>query len=111
MAEISGPPGPPGSSNVPARLLTTAELEAVIQRAVELQTTREDMAEGLSEAEVMRIGQELGLEAVAVRRAIAEVRWRPPVEKGVLAGVMGPGIIRAARTIRRPAAELGMLIE
>src|ERR1700741_3273998 len=88
MAEIAGPPGPPGSSNVPARLLTSAQLEAVIQRAVELQTTREDMAAGLSEAEVLRIGQELGP-----------------------AGVLGPGVPGAPRPLGRPAAELGMFIE
>ncbi|HEU4452742.1 MAG TPA: hypothetical protein VFR81_06765 [Longimicrobium sp.] len=107
----SGPPGPPGSSGLPARRLSSAELEAVFQRATELQSTREDAAEGLTEGEVVRIGQEMGLEPHVVRRAIAEVRSRAPAEQGMLAGMMGPGIVRVARTIRRPAVEVGMLLE
>jgi hypothetical protein len=102
----------PGGSNLPARKLSGTELEAVIKRAVELQTVREtEMTDGLTDAEVVRIGQELGIEQHLVRRAIAEVRGRPPEEHGVVAGMMGPGIVRAARTIRRPAVELGMFLE
>ena len=107
-----GPPGPPGGSGLPARRLSSAELEAVIQRAVELQTTREEMADGITEGEVVRIGQELGLEPHVVRRAIAEVRSRAPAEQGMMAGMMGgPGTVRAGRTIRRPATEVGMFLE
>ncbi|HEX8906512.1 MAG TPA: hypothetical protein VF771_16800, partial [Longimicrobiaceae bacterium] len=102
----------PGGSNLPVRKLSSTELEAVIKRAVELQTAREtEMTDGLTDAEVVRIGQELGIEQHLVRRAIAEVRGRPPEEHGMLAGMMGPGIVRAARTIRRPAVELGMFLE
>ena len=104
--------GPPGGSGLPARMLSSTELEAVIKRAVELQTVREtEMTDGLSDAEVVRIGKELGLEQHLVRRAIAEVRSRPPEEHGLLPGVMGPGVVRAARTIRRPAVELGIFLE
>jgi len=104
--------GPPGGSGLPARMLSSTELEAVIKRAVELQTAREtEMTDGLSDAEVVRIGQELGLEQHLVRRAIAEVRSRPPEEHGVVAGMMGPGVVRASRTIRRPAVELGIFLE
>jgi hypothetical protein len=103
---------PPGGSGLPARKLSSTELEAVIKRAVELQTVREtEMTDGLSDAEVVRIGQELGLEQHLVRRAIAEVRSRPPEEHGLLAGAMGPGVVRASRTIRRPPVELGMFLE
>jgi hypothetical protein len=103
---------PPGGSGLPARMLSSTELEAVIKRAVELQTVREtEMTDGLSDAEVVRIGKELGLEQHLVRRAIAEVRSRPPEEHGLLSGVMGPGLVRAARTIRRPAVELGIFLE
>ena len=102
----------PGGSNLPARKLSSTELEAVIKRAVELQTVREtEMTDGLSDAEVVRIGKELGLEQHLVRRSIAEVRSRPPEETGLVAAAMGPGVVRAARTIRRPAVELGMFLE
>jgi hypothetical protein len=104
--------GPPGGSGLPARMLSSTELEAVIKRAVELQTVREtEMTDGLSDSEVVRIGQELGLEQHLVRRAIAEVRSRAPEEHGLVAGMMGPGIVRAARTIRRPPVELGIFLE
>jgi hypothetical protein len=103
---------PPGGAGLPARMLSSTELEAVIKRAVELQTAREtEMTDGLSDAEVVRIGKELGLEQHLVRRAIAEVRSRPPEEHGLVAGVMGPSVVRAARTIRRPAVELGIFLE
>jgi hypothetical protein len=112
MSDQHPVPPPPGGSNLPARKLSSNELEAVIKRAVELQTAREtEMTDGLSDGEVVRIGQELGIEQHLVRRAIAEVRGRPPEEQGMLAGVMGPRIVRAARTIRRPAAELGIFLE
>jgi hypothetical protein len=103
--------GPPGGSNLPARRLSSSELEAVIRRAVEIQSATGAPDEGISEGEVLRIGQELGLDAVTVRRAIVDVRGRPPAETGALARVMGPGVVRAARTVRRPPAEVGLLLE
>ncbi|HEX5727506.1 MAG TPA: hypothetical protein VFX98_18685 [Longimicrobiaceae bacterium] len=108
---MSEPAPPPGGSNLPARRLSNAELEAVIRRAVELQAAGGGEDEGIAEAEVVRIGKELGLEPHLVRRTIADVRSRPVEEHGVMAGLMGPGVLRAARTIRRPAAALGMFLE
>ncbi|MFW5950610.1 MAG: hypothetical protein ACOCVZ_00695 [Gemmatimonadota bacterium] len=104
-------PTPPGHDPLPVRRLSTEELEAVIRRAVELQTAAGGSEEGVAESEVVRIGQELGLEEAHVRRAITDIRGRPPREGGLLARVMGPGRVRAARTIRRPAAQLGALLE
>lgn len=103
------PPAPGGG--LPARRLSSHELEAVIRRAVEIQAAAGTPDEGISEAEVIRIGQELGLDPATVRRAITDVRGRPPEEHGVLARTMGPGSIRAARTVRRPAAAVGLLLE
>lgn len=103
--------GPPGGNNLPARRLSSSELEAVIRRAVEIQSATGAPDEGISEGEVLRIGQELGLDAATVRRAIVDVRGRPPEEAGALARVMGPGVVRAARTVRRPPAQVGLLLE
>lgn len=109
---MSDASGPPGSGNLPARRLSSQELEAVIRRAVELQTTQSGAADdGIAEAEVMRIGQELGLDPGSVRQAITEVRGQAPSEKGAVARVMGPRTVRAGRTVRRPAAEVGLLLE
>lgn len=119
MTDSSGPSGrdlpakpPAPGGGLPARRLSTQELEAVIRRAVEIQSGASGTPdEGISEGEVIRIGQELGLDPVTVRRAITDVRGRPPEERGVLAKTMGPGSIRAARTVRRPAAAVGLLVE
>ena len=101
-------PGPPATS----RNLTTQELEAVIRRAVELQAGSSARAEeGISEGEVVRIGQELGLDPATVRRAVAEVRGLPAEERGALATVMGPGTVRASRVLRRPAAGTAARLE
>jgi hypothetical protein len=94
------------------RSLTTTELEAVIRRAIELQAshpTRGD--DGVSEADVVRIGQELGLEPAAVRRAMAEVRGRPPEERGALDGFVGAAIVRASRVVQRPALEVAKVLD
>jgi hypothetical protein len=110
MASVPDRPRDPGP-DLPARRLSSHELEAVIRRAVELQSADGGGDDGIPEAEVMRIGQELGLEPSHVRRAIGEVRSTPPEETGVMARVFGPGSIRAGRTVRRPAAELGRFLE
>ncbi|MBV9774061.1 MAG: hypothetical protein JO040_08935 [Gemmatimonadetes bacterium] len=83
----------------------------MIRRAVELQSAGEPGDEGISEGEVLRIGKELGLTPDLVRRAIADVRSKPVEEHGFLAGLMGARIVRAVRTIRRPAAPLGLFLE
>ena len=59
----------------------------------------------------MRIGRELGLEPSNVRRALGEVRGGVREEAGMMARVMGPDTVRAVRTVRRPAAQLGMTLE
>ena len=101
----------PGGSNLPARRISSQELEAVIRRAVEIQSAGEWEEEGLSEAEALRIGRELGITPETMRRALLDVRSRPRDERGVLAKVMGPGTVRALRTVRRPAAEVGLFLE
>lgn len=109
MPDLPANPFPePGSG---LRRVSSHELEAVIRRATELQFARGEAEEGLPEAEVMRIGKELGLDPAHVRRAIGEVRGQVREEKGMMVSVMGPETIRAVRTIRRPAAQLGMSLE
>ena len=104
-------PAPAPGGGLPARRLSNQELEAVIRRAVEIQAAAGTPEEGIPEGEVIRIGQELGLDPVTVRRAITDVRGRPASESGLLARTMGPGTLRAARTIRKNAAAVGLLLE
>ncbi len=107
-------PNSTGSSNLPvtSHSFSNEELEAVIRRAVELQATGLARTEsGVSELEVIRIGQELGLEPATVRRAIAEVRGRAVDESGAMVTLAGPRNVRAARVLRRPAATIGPLVD
>ncbi len=53
--------------------MSSAQLERVIQRAAELQTARESVPDRLNDAEVMRIGEEVGLESQHVHRALIEL--------------------------------------
>ncbi len=109
----TGMPAPrEARSQAPAARLSSQELEAVIRRAVEIQSAATGAPdEGISEGEVLRIGQELGLDPAAVRRAVAEVRGRPPAETGPLAKAMGSALARSARTVRRPAAQVARVLE
>jgi hypothetical protein len=56
----------------PGRSLKRADFEVVIRRAVELAAAQGDLDERVSEAELVRIGGELGLPADQVRQALYE---------------------------------------
>ena len=95
--------------------LRRADLDRVIRRAAELQFQESEAGdragEGMSEAEILRIGQEVGLEPSHMRRALGELRAEQltpalPAEEGVLARVVGPSRVQAARAIPGAAADL-----
>ena len=101
-------------SNLPlsSRNLSSQEFEEVIRRAVELQAdSSARVEEGLSDAEVVRIGQELGLDPATIRRAMAEVRGRLAKEKGLLVTLAGPRTVHASRMVNRPAARVAADLE
>lgn len=101
-----------GGSGPPARRLSSQELEAVIRRAHELQTTRADREDGLSEAEVIQIGKELGLSTGHVRQALAEVATpKPPAEAGTMTRMMGPSVFTASRAVPGDARQVREQIE
>ena len=84
--------------------ITNEELQAVIRRAVELQAGNTTAGgEGVSDVEVVRIGQELGLDPATMRLAIAEVRGRATTESGALVTIVGDRVVRASRVVKRPA--------
>lgn len=110
-SDLPTPSRGPVPSGTPAKL-STEQLEAVIRRAVELQGPGADAADdGVSEAEILRIGHELGLSPQHVRQAIREVRGVPVKERGMLSSLVGPAVVRASRTIRRPATDAGLFLE
>lgn len=70
----------PPSPADPGRGITRHDLEVVIRRAAELYTREADADDDLTEAEVLRIAEELGLPSRHVRRALYELPAPAPPE-------------------------------
>lgn len=86
-------------------------MEAVIRRAVELQAGAADAGDGITEAEVLRIGRELGLPDRHMQQALAEVRTGSAAERGMLASVIGPSQVRVGRLVSLDAERAGRDLE
>jgi hypothetical protein len=94
------------------RSVSPEQLQAIVRRAAELSLTPAPGEEGISEAEVLRIGEELGLSRAAVERAIAETGVSVPAEEeGFLTRRVGPGWVSASRFLARPAPEVRVSLE
>jgi hypothetical protein len=117
MADESKPVPPPTSAAVPAppaapagapTPLERAALERVLARAAELQAAEADPGElTLTEAQILDVGNEVGIPAKHLRQALAEERSRVevPVERGRVAALFGAATVFASRTVRgMPAA-------
>ena len=101
----------PASPVVPVGLDRSA-LERVLTRAAELQATASDTPEQLSEAQLVSLGQEVGVSAEHIRQALAEEKTRVtvPEEQGVVAKYFGPSTAQTSRVIRgRPETVLAAL--
>ncbi|MEP7066868.1 MAG: hypothetical protein ABI889_12595 [Gemmatimonadota bacterium] len=112
------PPGqPPSTAAVPAPAaappgvpapLERAALERVLARAAELQAAEADPGEPmLTEAQILEVGNEVGIPSKHLRQALAEERSRVevPVERGRVAALFGSATVFASRTVRgNPAA-------
>ena len=88
-------------------LIRREALERIIQRAAELQAGERDIGEGLTEADLLALGQDVGIPARYLRQALLEERTRPPAEEGgsLLGWLVGPGRLAAQRVVAgEPAA-------
>lgn len=95
-------------------VIPRAALERVLARAVELQTVREELPEGISEARLVEIGGEVGIDVTNLRQAMAEERARLPLseeEHGFLLDALGPGTASAQRTVPGAPAEIVAKLE
>ena len=91
-----------GAANVPAPL-ERAALERVLARAAELQAADADTGElMLTEAQLLEVGNEVGIPAKHLRQALAEERSRVavPEERGRVAAMFGSATVSASRTVR-----------
>jgi hypothetical protein len=88
----TGPSGP---------LLDRAAVERIIQRATELQASERDIGDGLSEPDLLQLGQEVGIPDGYLRQAMLEERTRSvtPAERGVGPWLAGPRLVSAARAV------------
>ncbi len=120
MANESSPVPPPVAARAapadgtPAPL-ERAALERVLARAAELQAQEADPGElTLTEAQILDVGNEVGIPAKHLRQALAEERSRVavPVERSRMAAVFGAATVSASRTVRgTPAAIFDRLDE
>ena len=93
---------PANGPAVPASpLLDRAAMERVLARASELAAQGTDAPDGMSEAQLLEIGTEVGLSPALLRQALAEERTRVVLaeESGFEARVMGPAAVSATRAI------------
>ena len=95
-------------ANVPAPI-DRAAVERVLARAVELQASGSGDTTGqLSEAQLIDLAKEVGLDQMHLRQALAEERTRVmvPDEAGLLARMYGGSVASAQRTVRGTPAEV-----
>lgn len=76
-------------------------LERIIRRAAELQAGERDIGEGLTERELVRLGEEVGIPPSYLQQALLEERTRAvaTVEPGLSGWLAGPTQLAAQRTI------------
>ncbi|MEP6621740.1 MAG: hypothetical protein ABJE47_20605 [bacterium] len=102
MADAPRPP------EVPAPI-DRASVDRVLARALELQSSTTIDPEGqLTEAQLLALAQEVGLDPINLRQALAEERTRvaAPVERGLLASMYGGAGVSAQRTVNGTPAEI-----
>lgn len=92
MADVPAPAGQP---------LDRAALERVLARAAELQARTADAPEAMTDAELLKIGAEVGLSADHLKLALAEERTRTavPADEGWAARVLGSATVTASRVV------------
>lgn len=82
-------------------LIGREALERIIQRAAELQTGERDIGEGLTEPELLALGQDVGIPARYLRQALLEERIRGAVPQpgGLWAWLAGPSGVPTGRVV------------
>lgn len=89
-------------------LITREALDRIIQRAAELQTGERDIGDGLTEADVVKLGNEVGIPARYLQQALLEERTRTSVSeaRGAFSWLFGPGQLWAERVVPGSRADV-----
>jgi hypothetical protein len=102
MPDDQSPPAPITPFTSPDAPLPRAALERVLARATELQAQGAEGPEVISEARLLEIGREVGIDPNHLRLAIAEERGRSPMlaeEPGRIALALGEAHAGAQRAV------------
>ncbi|MGH7646143.1 MAG: hypothetical protein ACREMR_11225, partial [Gemmatimonadales bacterium] len=94
-------------------LIGRDELERIIRRAAELQAGERDIGEGLTRAELMALGQDVGIPGRYLNQALLEEQTRTPVgrARGPLAWLAGPHHLASARVVPGERATVERALE
>jgi hypothetical protein len=96
----------------PSRSLTRKEFDEVIRRAAEIAVSEPEGGDsGLTEQDLFRIAQEVGLDERHVRKALVQVRSSPPSGRGPATALYGPNFVAASRVVPGDRVELGRKID
>jgi len=98
------------ADNLPSRQIDRAALEKIIQRAAELQAGEMDTGENMTEAEVLKLGAEVGIDGRHLRQAIYEQGSGGVPEKGALVRWFGPHRVSAGRVVSGEKADLELAL-
>jgi hypothetical protein len=100
----------PGGSLAP---LDRAALERVLARAAELQARSTDAPDELTDAELLSLGNEVGISSDHLRQALAEERTRVvlPEESGVVGAWFGSTMAAASRVVPGTPADVLSLLD
>ncbi|HYT82248.1 MAG TPA: hypothetical protein VEK86_02265 [Gemmatimonadales bacterium] len=82
-------------------LISREALERIIRRAAELQAGERDIGDGLTDAEVLALGKDVGIPARYLRQAMLEEQTRTVVDapRGAWGWLAGPPRLSAARVV------------
>jgi len=94
------------ADNLPSRKIDRAALEKIIQRATELQAGELDTGESMTEAELLKLGSEVGIDGRYLRQALYEEGSGGSPEKGYLVRWFGPQRVSAGRVVPGSKADI-----
>jgi hypothetical protein len=93
---------------VARELITREALERIVRRAAELQAHEQDVGDGLTRDEVLALGKDVGIPARYLQQALIEDETRAgrEPERGLLAWLVGPRALAAARVVPGDRADV-----
>lgn len=96
------------NDRLPVRIDRDA-FDRILKRAAELQAHGRDIGDGLSEDEVLALGQEVGIPEARLRQALLEERTRvsPPDQHGALDRWIAPAAVMAERVVQGTPESVG----